>query len=61
MADSDSRHEPIKIVLPTEPPDLTPAAARTLLRILVKAYEKQTGNDAHATNVGESRKVQRVE
>jgi hypothetical protein len=61
MADSDSRREPIKIVLPPEPPELTPAAARTLLRILVKAYEKQAGDDAHATNAGEPCKERRAE
>ena len=41
MADSDSRREPIKVLLPPEPPALTPGAARALLRILVKAYEQQ--------------------
>lgn len=41
MADSDSRREPVKVVLPPEPPELTPGAARALLRILVKAYEQQ--------------------
>lgn len=29
------------MVLPPEPPELTPGAARALLRILVKAYEQQ--------------------
>jgi hypothetical protein len=43
MADSDSRREPIKVVLPSEPPELTPGAARALLKILVKAHEKQAG------------------
>lgn len=43
MADSDSRREPIKVVLPSEPPELTPGAARAPLKILVKAHEKQAG------------------
>jgi hypothetical protein len=29
------------VVLPPEPPELTPGAARALLKILVKAYEQQ--------------------
>jgi hypothetical protein len=41
MADSDARRQPIEVVLPPEPPRLTPGAARALLRILVKAAEKQ--------------------
>ena len=46
MADSDSRREPIRVVLPPEPPELTPSAARALLRILVKAYEQQQAGAA---------------
>jgi hypothetical protein len=42
MASEDSRLRPITVVLPPEPPELTPGAARALLRILVKAHEKQT-------------------
>jgi len=41
MAGSDSRREPVKVVLPPEPPELTPGAARALLKILVKASEQQ--------------------
>lgn len=41
MAGSGSRREPVKVVLPPEPPELTPGAARALLRILVKAREQQ--------------------
>ena len=41
MAGGDSRREPVKVVLPPEPPELTPGAARVLLRILVKAAEQQ--------------------
>ena len=40
MADSDSRRKPIEVILPPEPPELTPAAARALLKVLVKAYER---------------------
>ncbi len=45
MANSDSRGKPIKVILPPEPPELTPAAARALLRVLVKAYERQQARD----------------
>ena len=41
MADNDAGRQPIEVVLPPEPPRLTPGAARALLRILVKAAEKQ--------------------
>ena len=41
MAGNDSRRQPVTVVLPPEPPRLTPGAARALLRILVKAHEKQ--------------------
>jgi hypothetical protein len=33
------------VVLPPEPPELNPEAARVLLRILLKAYEKQFGHE----------------
>ena len=33
---ADRQH--IRVLLPDEPPQLTPAAARALLRILVKAH-----------------------
>jgi hypothetical protein len=46
MADSDSRRKPIKVILPPEPPELTPAAARALLKVLVKAYERQQAGEA---------------
>jgi hypothetical protein len=32
---------PVRVVLPEEPPTLTTAAARALLRVLLKAYEAQ--------------------
>jgi hypothetical protein len=39
----------ITVVLPPEPPELNTEAARVLLRILLKAYEKQFGSDETAT------------
>jgi hypothetical protein len=35
---------PVRVVLPDEPPALTPAAARALLRILLKAHAETTGH-----------------
>jgi hypothetical protein len=37
---------PAHMELPDEPPALTPAAARALLRILLKAHAAQTGQQA---------------
>ena len=37
---------PVRVVLPDEPPALTPAAARALLRVLLKAHAGQTGQQA---------------
>ena len=34
----------ITVTLPDEPPPLTPGAASVLLRILLKAYEKEFGH-----------------
>jgi hypothetical protein len=34
-------HQEIRVILPDEPPRLTPAAARILLRILLKAWVTQ--------------------
>jgi len=33
---------PVRVVLPDEPPTLTPVAARALLRVLLKAHAAQT-------------------
>jgi hypothetical protein len=35
----------IRVLLPSEPPRLTPGAARALLRILVKAYARLEDHD----------------
>lgn len=44
MAKRGSGRDEITVVLPPEPPELSPEAARALLRILLKAYEKQYGH-----------------
>jgi hypothetical protein len=41
MAEDTSKPGPVTVILPDEPPVLTPEAARTMLRILVKARERQ--------------------
>ncbi len=40
-----STTETIQVILPAEPPPLTPAAARVLLRILLKAHDQLADND----------------
>jgi hypothetical protein len=35
----------IRVILPDEPPELTPGAARALLRILVKAHAQATQHE----------------
>jgi len=40
-----SKTEAVRVILPAEPPPLNPAAARVLLRILLKAHEKLSDND----------------
>ena len=37
---------PVRVILPDEPPTLTPAAARALLRVLLKAHAAQTAQQA---------------
>ena len=46
----DSRR-PVRVVLPDEPPTLTLAAARALLRVLLKAHAAQ--NDEQAATSGQ--------
>jgi hypothetical protein len=36
------------VVLPDEPPRLTPGAAAALLRIILKAHDQLTGNEQGA-------------
>ena len=55
MAGSDSGREPLNVILPAEPPVVTPAAARALLKILVKAREKQDGKAWEAPGARETR------
>jgi hypothetical protein len=43
MAKRGSGRDEITVVLPPEPPELNPEAARAMLRILLKAYEKKYG------------------
>jgi hypothetical protein len=40
----DDSRRPVRLELPAEPPELTPAAARALLRILIKAHAAQGGD-----------------
>ena len=37
--------ETVRVILPVEPPPLTPQAARILLRILLKAHDQLADND----------------
>ena len=57
MAGSNPGREPgresVKVVLPGEPPALTPGAAQVLLRILVKAWEQQEGDARDAPGAPE--------
>jgi hypothetical protein len=50
--------EPIRVLLPDEPPRLTPAAARALLRILLKAHAKK-GNEMTETLATERKEPSR--
>ena len=45
MAKPGPARDEITVILPPEPPELNPEAARVLLRILLKAYEKQFGHE----------------
>ena len=39
-----SKAQTVRVVLPAEPPPLTPEAARVLLRILLKAHDRLADN-----------------
>jgi hypothetical protein len=45
MTKPDPERDEITVIMPDEPPPLNPAAARVLLRILLKAYEEQFGHE----------------
>lgn len=45
MAKHGPERDEITVIMPDEPPQLNPEAARVLLRILRKAYEKQFGHE----------------
>jgi hypothetical protein len=45
----DSRR-PVRLVLPDEPPTLTPVTARALLRVLLKAHAAQTAAQQATTS-----------
>jgi hypothetical protein len=45
MAKPGTGRDEITVILPPEPPELNPAAARALLKILLKAYEKHYGHE----------------
>lgn len=45
MAKPRPEREEITVILPPEPPKLNPEAARVLLRIMLKAYEKEFGHE----------------
>jgi hypothetical protein len=47
MAKDFPKRDRVTVILPPEPPALTPEAARILLRILVEASEKQAADKSH--------------
>jgi hypothetical protein len=47
MAKDSPKQDRVTVILPPEPPALTPEAARTLLRILMEASAKQAADKAH--------------
>lgn len=49
MAKRKAERDEITVILPPEPPELNPGAARALLRILLKAHEKQFGSSKTGT------------
>jgi hypothetical protein len=53
-AGRDRRHHQITVIVPDESPQLTPAAARALLRIIVKAAEREGLAPANGRPAGET-------
>lgn len=49
MAQRGAGRDEITVILPPKPPELNPEAARVLLRILLKAHDKQFGTEWAAT------------
>ena len=47
MATDSPKQDRVTVILPPEPPALTPEAARILLRILVEASEKHAADKTH--------------
>ncbi|GAA3745440.1 hypothetical protein GCM10022205_35390 [Spinactinospora alkalitolerans] len=45
--DHDADQEKVRVVVPDEPPPLTPEAARALLRIIRKAYAQRSAPEQH--------------
>lgn len=54
MTKHEAERDPITVILPPEPPELNPEAARVLLRILLKAYEEQFGSSETDTTEKEN-------
>ena len=54
MAKPGTGPDEITVILPPEPPELNPGAARVLLRILLKAYEEQYGHEYQGAEESES-------
>jgi hypothetical protein len=50
MAKHGLERDEITVIMPDEPPQLNPEAAHALLRILLKAYEKQFGHEYSPSN-----------
>ena len=46
MAHKKAQPRPVTVILPPEPPALTPGAARALLKILIKAHEAQAEDES---------------
>jgi hypothetical protein len=49
IAKAGGRRDEITVILLPEPPELNPEVAHTLLKILLKAYEKKFGHEYSPT------------